>query len=112
MNKQGVSEGRRLGAFAKAEGNAAFAQKDRPVAVKGYTQAIKHLIDALSQRPDLNEKKDLENQLAICYANRAAAWLIEGEGMDAKKAVDDGVAAEETDPMYPKRCVISRFPGS
>ncbi|KAL0059382.1 hypothetical protein AAF712_013860 [Marasmius tenuissimus] len=38
----------------------------------------------------------------MCHANRSAAWMIEGEGKDAEKALDAGKKAEHSDPGYAK----------
>jgi hypothetical protein len=48
------------------------------------------------------QEKEAEKQVAICYANQAAAWLIVGSGRDAKKALEDGKLAERNDPGYAK----------
>lgn len=87
---------------SKSIGNAAFARKDRSAAVTAYSDAIDSLIDALCQKPDVQQEKDAKRQLAICYANRAAAYLIPGPGMDPSKAFKDGEAAEYQDPSYAK----------
>ena len=101
-NERGVKQGLDLAAKTKAIGNTAFATKDRAGALKAYTDAIEYLLDALSQKPDVNDTKNAKKQLAICHANRAAAYLITGEGMDLKKALRDGETAEAADPSYAK----------
>ncbi|KAJ8481658.1 hypothetical protein ONZ45_g15235 [Pleurotus djamor] len=60
------------------------------------------LVDALSQKPKEEEEKQAHSLLAICFANRAAAYLIHGAGMDAKKAAADGENAVKVDPDYAK----------
>ncbi|KAF8226164.1 hypothetical protein L208DRAFT_1454009 [Tricholoma matsutake] len=102
MNQQGALKG-----FASAEekkkiGNAAFARKDYSTASRAYSDAIEDLLDVLSQKPDLDSEKKAKKLLAICHANRAAAYLISGEGSDATKALGDGKAAEVNDPSYAK----------
>lgn len=102
MNESGVARGLRLGADAKTAGNTAFAKKDRVRALKSYSIAIDHFMDALSQRPDVEDEKKAKTQLAICYANRAATHLLPGEGADPKAALEDGQRSEQTDPSYEK----------
>ncbi|KAI0064270.1 hypothetical protein BV25DRAFT_1914485 [Artomyces pyxidatus] len=40
--------------------------------------------------------------LAICSSNLAAAYLLEGDGMYAEKALESAERAEEMDPTYEK----------
>ncbi|KAF8892650.1 hypothetical protein BD779DRAFT_1670316 [Infundibulicybe gibba] len=89
----------------KAAGNEAFSRKDRKAALDAYSEAIECLIDALSQKLDLEEERKAKRQLAICHGNRAAASLLEGSGMDAAKAIEDGKTAERFDPSYAKAYV-------
>ncbi|KAI0047342.1 hypothetical protein FA95DRAFT_1606142 [Auriscalpium vulgare] len=87
---------------AKKKGNAAFAARDRTGALNAYKDAIDHLSDALRQTPDDKQEAAAKKQLAVCLANRAATHLLEGDGMDAAQALEDGKAAEKLDPTYPK----------
>jgi len=104
-NQYGIRFGLESASKSKSIGNAAFARKDRSAAVMAYSDAIDSLIDALCQKPDIQQEKDAKRQLAICYSNRAAAYLIPGPGMDASKALKDGEAAEHQDPSYAKSYV-------
>ena len=40
--------------------------------------------------------------MAVVLANRAAAWLLDGEGQDAKKALQDAELAVTFDEEYGK----------
>lgn len=86
----------------KTIGNAAFSKQDRLGALKAYADAIEDASDALSQKPDVEDEKRAKKQLAICYANRAAAYLMVGAGSNPKMAIQDGKSAEEADPSYAK----------
>jgi hypothetical protein len=105
MNETGVATGLRLGEEAKKAGNTAFAKKDRAGALKAYTTAIDHYIDALSQRPDVEDEKKAKTQLAICFGNRAATYLLPGQGVDPKAALESAKRSEQTDSSYEKSSV-------
>ncbi|KAF8061481.1 hypothetical protein FPV67DRAFT_281733 [Lyophyllum atratum] len=102
LNEDGVRKALVSADKLKTAGNASFSRKDRLEAVKAYTGAIDALIDVLSMTPDIEDEKKAKKQLAICYGNRAAAYLIPGTGVDAKKAIEDGKSAQEWDPNYTK----------
>ncbi|KAF5387082.1 hypothetical protein D9615_001803 [Tricholomella constricta] len=102
LNENGVRKALVSADKLKAAGNAAFTRKDGPEAVKAYSGAVDALIDVLSMTPDVEDEKKARKQLAVCYANRAAAYLISGAGVDAKRAIEDGKAAEHWDPAYAK----------
>jgi hypothetical protein len=59
----------------------------------------------LTQRPNAEDEKKAKRQLAVCHANRAAAYLLPGAGLDAKAVLEDGKRAEDTDPTYEKAYV-------
>lgn len=101
-NQQGVLRGLVSVEEKKKAGNAAFVQQDCLTASRAYSDAIEDLFDVLSQKPDLDNEKRAKKQLAICYANRAAAYLIAGDASHAGKALGDGKAAEASDPSYVK----------
>lgn len=102
LNEKGVLISMDLAEKAKVVGNAAFSRKERPAAIKAYTEAIDHLLDVLSMKPDLEEETKAKKLLAICHSNRAATYLISGAGQDAKQALLDGQKAEKADPAYAK----------
>ena len=102
MNERGVSVGLDLAENEKAAGNKAMASKDRELAVKHYSEAIECLWDAKAQNPDGDDLKKLKTLFSVCFANRAAARLLEGEGQDAKKALEDATQALEFDEDYAK----------
>ncbi|TFY71397.1 hypothetical protein EVG20_g1601 [Dentipellis fragilis] len=89
---------------AAAQGrDEAFARRDRAAAIKAYSAAIQYLDDVLdntSGNPDVEQR--LERLVAVVCANRAAAYLLEGEGRDAEMALIDGRVAEDRDPTYIK----------
>lgn len=99
----------------KQRGNEAFKRKDRNSAVEAYTKAVEDLENALNLADlevDSESQAEVQKSLAVCYANRAAAWCIEGPGMNAKKAVEDGLMSEKMDNSYAKAWVYvltSRF---
>lgn len=95
---------------SKAAGNKAFAQKERKAAVDAYTDTIDHLVDVLAQKPDVVDEEKAKRLMAVSYANRAAAYLLPGDGVDLDKALADGMAAEEVDPTYSKAyaCSLSK----
>lgn len=102
LNKQGVKISMTLAEKSKAMGNQAFAKKDRKAALKAYSDALRYVVDVLAQNPDIQEEEKAIRLRAMCFANRAAAHLIPGEGMDAKKTLEDGEDAEKVDPSYAK----------
>ncbi|KAF9009361.1 hypothetical protein BDQ17DRAFT_1421550 [Cyathus striatus] len=83
----------------KNKGNAAFSRRDRAAAMDAYTEATHCLHVALSLNLDADEEKIAERQLAICYANRAACRLLQGNGIDIRGALEDGEQAEKMDPV-------------
>lgn len=109
FNQQGVQAGLVLAEKAKTAGNKAFSQKDRRSAIKAYSKALSHLVDVLAQKPNDEDEKKAINLRAICFANRAATYLVPGNGMDLKKALEDGKAAESVNPSYAKAYVLSFF---
>ncbi|KAJ3557616.1 hypothetical protein NM688_g1378 [Phlebia brevispora] len=101
-NKRGVQAGMNIGESEKALGNQAMARKDRAAAVKHYTEAINGLFGANTEHPTEEEHKRIRNLLSICLANRAAAWLLDGEGQDVKRAARDAEDATEWNEDYAK----------
>lgn len=101
-NKQGVTSGIRSAESEKALGNRAIARKDRTDAVKHYTEAIESLYSARVQNPTEEERKQVDKLFSVCYANRAAAWLMEGQGQDPNKALKDAEDAANFDEHYAK----------
>jgi len=102
LNEDGVRKALVSADKLKSAGNAAFTRKNRSEAVKAYSGAIDALTDVLSMTPDIEDEKKAKKQLAICYANRAAAYLISGAGEDPNKAIKDGKSAQQWDPTYSK----------
>ena len=102
MNEENVAKGLKIGAGAKATANAAYAKQNCAVALKAYSEAIRTYEHVLTQRPDTAEEKTALRQLAVCYANRAAAYLLPGQGLDHEAALKDARKAEEVDPTYEK----------
>ncbi|RDB23978.1 hypothetical protein Hypma_008832 [Hypsizygus marmoreus] len=102
LNENGAQKALESAHKLKASGNASFGRKDRTSALKAYSDAINALDDVLAMTPDIKDEKQAKKQLAICFGNRAAAYLMPGEGMDAVKALHDGEAAEAADPSYAK----------
>ncbi|KAH9483734.1 Small glutamine-rich tetratricopeptide repeat-containing protein 2 [Psilocybe cubensis] len=103
LNEQGVKDSMALAEHAKLRGNQAFSRKDRDSALKSYAEALRHIVDVLSQRPGPEEKTKATRLRAICYANRAATHMLPGTGQDPQKALADGKSAETVDPTYGKR---------
>lgn len=109
LNQQGVQAGLDLAEKAKTAGNKAFSQKDRRSAIKAYNEALSHLVDVLAQKPNDEDEQKAVNLRAICFANRAATYLVPGDGMDLNKALEDGKAAEGVNPSYAKAYVLLFF---
>jgi tetratricopeptide (TPR) repeat protein len=90
LNQEGVRNSMAFAEKSKAAGNKAFAQKERKAAVDAYTDTIDHLVDALAQKPDAADEEKAKRLMAVSYANRAAAYLLPGDGVDLDKALADG----------------------
>ena len=71
---------------------------------------INHLVDVLAQKPDTADEEKAKRLMAVLQANRAAAYLLPGEGVDLNKALADGMAAEKADPTYSKVFSFSKIP--
>ncbi|CCM05405.1 uncharacterized protein FIBRA_07621 [Fibroporia radiculosa] len=102
LNVAGVAKGIVTAESEKALGNEAVGRKDRAEALKHYTEAIENLVEALAQKPTDAETKRCKNLLSVCLSNRAAAHLLEGDGRDPKKALEDAEQATEMDGNYGK----------
>ncbi|KAH9831777.1 uncharacterized protein C8Q71DRAFT_780277 [Rhodofomes roseus] len=104
LNVKGVAKATRRAEEEKRLGNEAVGRKDRTAAVKHYSEAFEFYADAFSQKPTAtaDEEHGIKRSMAICLANRAAAWLMEGEGRDAKKALADAERAAAFDEDYGK----------
>ncbi|KAI0088310.1 hypothetical protein BDY19DRAFT_891241 [Irpex rosettiformis] len=94
QNAKGVARGWSSGQTEKSLGNKALANNDSQKAVAHYTEAIESLQHAMSQNPTKEEKKSISELISVCFANRSAAWMLQGRGVDPKKALRD---AEEAD---------------
>lgn len=106
MNIAGVKNGIRDAEQEKERGNRAFVNKDRKKAVDHYTKAIDCLLDAESQKPTDVELVKIKAVEAVCFSNRAASWLLPGQGQDAQKALADADRAIEEDCEYAKASVF------
>lgn len=102
LNVKGVAKATKRADQEKQLGNAAVARKDRDTAVKHYSEAFEFLRDAVAQNPTDAEKRGLQKRMAVVLSNRAAAWLLQGEGEDAKKALQDAEQATSFDEDYGK----------
>ena len=90
----------------KERGNKAFVGKNRTKATEHYTKAIDYLHDAVAQKPTDAELAKIKTMEAVCLSNRAATWLIPGNGQNAQKALEDAEQAIEKDCEYPKASVV------
>ncbi|KAF8162969.1 hypothetical protein B0H34DRAFT_301903 [Crassisporium funariophilum] len=102
LNQAGARNSMSLATKAKTTGNDAFHKQDRISALRAYSEALKHLIDVLCQKPDSELEGKAKKLQAVCYANRAAAYLIPGKGIDMNRALKDGQDSEKADPSYNK----------
>ncbi|KAF4608780.1 hypothetical protein EYR40_001127 [Pleurotus pulmonarius] len=102
LNQRGVKVSLNLAEKDKTAGNSAFQKKDRVAAIQFYSDAIGHLLDALSQKPMPSDEAKANKLMSVCFANRAATYLLPGDGIDLKKALADGESAEKADPDYGK----------
>jgi hypothetical protein len=93
----------------KVAGNTAYKRENRKGAVKAYTDAIGTMRDALVKaKVSDEEKRNGERLVAICFANRAVVYLLEGAGIDAQKAANDAKMAQEWDPEGKSRSFLYR----
>ncbi|KAI0088702.1 hypothetical protein BDY19DRAFT_890733 [Irpex rosettiformis] len=88
--------------IAKTEGNRAFNAKEFKTAIDEYTKAIDRAWDAASSRQGTEDRKIAHRFMAVCYANRAAVYLLPGDESDVKKALEDCQNAERYNPDYAK----------
>ena len=102
LNVKGIVKATRRAEEEKQLGNDAIGRKDRTAAVKHYSEAYQFLADAIAQNAIDEEKRDIKRKMAICLSNRAAAWLLDGQGQDAKKALQDAEKAATIDEDYGK----------
>ncbi|XP_006464176.1 hypothetical protein AGABI2DRAFT_226231 [Agaricus bisporus var. bisporus H97] len=91
----------------KDEGNKLFNKRDRHGAILAYTTAIDILMNAFRSDPNQKKNRDAEKLLAVCSANRAAAYLLPdssqtGDMEDLHEAWKDGEVAICTYPSYAK----------
>ena len=87
---------------AKVAGNDAFGHKDRDTALQKYSEATNLVTEALAQRPNDVQKRAANKLMAVCLSNRAATYLLPGDGSDAAKALEDAEKAERYDADYGK----------
>lgn len=87
----------------KEKGNQAFKAGKRDEALELYEAAIDAVYKIWgSGVPDQELETKAYRLVAVCYANRSAMWMIEGEGKDEEKALDASKMAERSDPGYAK----------
>ncbi|KAI0308538.1 hypothetical protein OF83DRAFT_1180693, partial [Amylostereum chailletii] len=86
----------------KDAGKLAYERKNRAGALDAFAAAVDHAMGALKESGNPAHRAGARRALAVCWANRAAALLMEGPGMDAKEALDHAQKAEVADPTYVK----------
>ncbi|KAI0309841.1 hypothetical protein OF83DRAFT_1179154 [Amylostereum chailletii] len=89
----------------KGWGNQAYAEKNAKLARDAYTCGIGHLERAVREhgaRGHCGKLEDICGLLAVCCANRAAVYLLDGKEFSPQKAEADGRRAEELEPGYAK----------
>ncbi|KAI0047330.1 hypothetical protein FA95DRAFT_1230966 [Auriscalpium vulgare] len=88
----------------RQRGNEAYAARNPKEALVSYTMAVTTLAMAVAllEGHGAVEIAPLHAQLAVCLANRAAAFLLEGPDMDTQRALSDGMSAERADAGYVK----------
>jgi hypothetical protein len=77
------------------KGAEAFTARERGKALEQFTQAIDDMLDVLSRN---REVKRIHQNLAMTYANRANALLMDGIVEDVDAALHDAEQAEKFDP--------------
>lgn len=92
---------------SKQKGNELFNAKDRQGAIHAYTDAVDRLMNALRSDPNREKNTEVGKLLAVCLANRAAAYLLPREDAhqdtdDLHMAWKDGEIAIRADPSYAK----------
>ncbi|KAF9036708.1 hypothetical protein BJ165DRAFT_1614896 [Panaeolus papilionaceus] len=89
---------------AKAKGNFAYAANKADDALESYFEAINHL-ERIIKLQNVTGKDTVKAKklLAVCFANRAAAYMLPGEkGRRLEQAWKAGVQSEWMDPSYAK----------
>jgi len=104
-NQKEIKDEMLLAEKFKLEGNDAFSKNDRVAALDAYKEALKHAVEALIRKPSHEDEDKAKRLQAICLSNRAATYMLPGEGLDAKQALADGRASERADPSYKKAYV-------
>ena len=99
---QDLDEYIKLAQDSKAKGNEALAKCDRGTAIKSFKEGIMHRLGALNTRPMDDLEKSVRSFLVILHSNLAATYLMPGEGMEAKQALDEGLKAEYMCSSYAK----------
>jgi len=87
---------------AKARGNVAFAGRVQSAALEEYSTAIEALVTASLQKATDAEMRRIKPLMSVCYANRAAVYLMEGPWRDAEEALKDAKEAVLRDADYAK----------
>lgn len=62
--------------------------------VEAYTDTIDHLVGVLAQKPDTADEEKAKRLMGVSYTNRAAAYLLLGDGVNLNKALADGMTVE------------------
>ncbi|KAG7094259.1 hypothetical protein E1B28_007863 [Marasmius oreades] len=87
----------------KEKGNQSFKAGKRKEALDLYQHAIDSLFKIFGAGdPDEEQVEKASRWIAVCRANRAATWLLNGEGKDAEKALEEAKMAENLYPGYAK----------
>jgi hypothetical protein len=95
----------RLAQDLKEKGNESFGKGQRKAAVKAFKEGIVRCLEALNTNPSDEKEKGAVGLLAVLRSNLALTYLVPGEGMNARKALDVALAAENVCPSYAKAYV-------
>ncbi|KAJ3576049.1 hypothetical protein NP233_g686 [Leucocoprinus birnbaumii] len=95
---------------SKTRGNQLYSDGQRSAAILAYGDAIDRLMNAFRSDPSKEKNREAEKLLAVCLANRSAAYLMTAatdadggdENSDLHEAWKDGQVAIRVDPTYVK----------
>ncbi|KAF5353197.1 hypothetical protein D9756_007781 [Leucocoprinus leucothites] len=97
---------------SKAKGNELYNKGERKAAIIAYSDAIDRLMNGFRSDPSKEKNREAEKLLAVCLANRSAAYLMQVTKREGEEEVDwdsdlheawkDGQVAIRVDPTYAK----------
>ncbi|KAI0310340.1 hypothetical protein OF83DRAFT_881799 [Amylostereum chailletii] len=86
----------------RSAGLLAYTKKNRAGALDAFARGTELAESALGEAGDPGQRAAAHRMIAVCLANRAGVYLVDGPGMNAKNALRDAQKAEGADPTYIK----------